>query len=105
MTIKQTVLITGARAPIALELARSFNEAGHIVIMADCLHLTIARWSNTIHKYFSIASPRYENSKFVSDIQKIIQTENVTHFIPTCEETIFVSEHIDIFNCNHQWQI
>lgn len=97
--MKQTVLITGARAPIALELARSFNDAGHIVIMADCLHLTIARWSNTIRKYYSIASPRYENSKFVSDIQKIIQIENVTHFIPTCEETIFVSEHIDKFNC------
>jgi len=95
----QTILISGARAPIALELARSFNQAGHNVIMVDSLHLTLARWSNNVHKYYYIPSPRFANEVFVRKIQEIIQIEKVDHFIPTCEEAVFVAEHRDYFAC------
>lgn len=30
------VLITGARAPVALDLARAFHAAGHDVELGDC---------------------------------------------------------------------
>ncbi len=100
MTISiQTILISGARAPIALEMARSFKKAGHNVIMIDCLHLTIARWSSCVDKYYKIPSPRFDNEAFVQEIQKIIIKEKVTHFIPTCEEAIFVAAHKDLFAC------
>lgn len=92
-------MISGARAPIALELARSFKAMGHRVIMIDCLHLTIARWSNSVCKYYFVPSPRFQNELFVSKIQEIIRLENVTHFIPTCEEAIFVSQNKDRFAC------
>lgn len=95
----ETILITGARAPIALELARSFYNHGHKVIMADSQHLTIARWSNSVAKYFVISSPRHNTNLFIKDIQRIIQNEHVTHFIPTCEEAIYVSAHKDNFKC------
>lgn len=99
MPTVETVLITGARAPIALELARSFKAAGHIVIMADCLKLTIARWSKSVRKYYHIASPRFEINQFIADIQSIITNEKITHFIPTCEEAIYVSKYSDQFPC------
>jgi hypothetical protein len=95
----KTILISGARAPIALEMARSFKGAGHNVIMIDCLHLTIARWSNCVNKYFVIPSPRFDNLGFVEKIKEIIRTEKVDHFIPTCEEAIFVAEHLEFFTC------
>lgn len=95
----KTILISGARAPIALEMARSFHKAGHRVIMIDCLHLTIARWSNCVSKYYVIPSPRFDNIGFTSKIQEIIRTEKVDHFIPTCEEAVFVAEHLESFLC------
>lgn len=96
---QKTILISGARAPIALEMARSFRQAGHRVIMTDCLQLTIARWSNNVNKYYFIPSPRFNNYGFVKKLQEIIELEKVDHFIPTCEEAIFVSQHISSFNC------
>jgi short-subunit dehydrogenase involved in D-alanine esterification of teichoic acids len=50
----QTILITGVRAPIALETSRSFAQFGHQVIVADSQYLTIARWSNTVRKYYKL---------------------------------------------------
>jgi hypothetical protein len=87
----ETILITGARAPIALELARSFAHAGHRVLMADTLHFTIARWSNAVEKYYILPSPRFKKQDFANELQKIIQTEKVTHLIPTCEEAFYVA--------------
>ncbi|MEY3499537.1 MAG: hypothetical protein RL308_1206 [Bacteroidota bacterium] len=97
--LSKTILISGARAPIALEMARSFHKAGHRVIMIDCLHLTIARWSNCVSTYYVIPSPRFDNLGFVAKIQEIIRVEQVDHFIPTCEEAIFVAEHLESFLC------
>ena len=39
------ILITGLRAPVALEWARRFDQAEHEVIGADCLSLPIGRFS------------------------------------------------------------
>ncbi|MFN0203759.1 MAG: ATP-grasp domain-containing protein [Bacteroidia bacterium] len=85
------ILITGARAPIALELSRSFHKAGHIVIMADSMHLTIARWSNTVKKYYLLPSPRYELPQYIERLNEIIEKEQVEHLIPTCEEAYYMS--------------
>ncbi len=92
-------MISGARAPIALELARSFKANGNRVIMVDSLHLTIARWSNSVNKYYSIPSPRFHLELFVSKLQEIIKFEKVDHFIPTCEEAIYVSQFKEYFQC------
>jgi hypothetical protein len=95
----QTILITGARAPIALEMARSFHRIGHRVIMADSLHLTVSRWSNSVSKYYVTPSPRYEIDKYILHVQSIILVENVTHFIPTCEDALFVAANKKSFDC------
>lgn len=95
----QKILITGARAPIALELARSFSSPRNEVIMADSLRFTISRWSNSVSKYYVLPAPRYNIDDFIIAIQEIIQTEQITHFIPTCEEAIYVAFHKEKFDC------
>ncbi len=98
-TKNHNILISGARAPIALEMARSFKKAGCRVIMIDSLHLTISRWSKHVDKYYVVASPRFFIHLFVKQVQDIIQNENISHFILTCEEAIFVSSRLSHFNC------
>jgi hypothetical protein len=96
---KETILISGARAPIALEMVRSFAKAGHRVIVTDSMHLTIARWSKYSNKYYRTPSPRFETLKFKEKLKEIIQKEAITHYIPTCEEAIFVSKFKDELPC------
>ena len=86
-----TVLITGARAPVALEMARSFREKGHRVVMADSMSYTLARWSNSVNLYYHIPSPAHEFAFFRKKINEIIREEKIEHLIPTCEETFYIS--------------
>ncbi|MDJ1483709.1 ATP-grasp domain-containing protein [Cytophagaceae bacterium YF14B1] len=95
----ETILITGARAPIAMELARSFHSQGHTVIMADSLILPVSRWSNTVSNYFKLPSPRFAPQEFADTLQQIITTHQVTHLIPTCEEAFYISSFKDGFPC------
>ena len=93
------ILISGAKAPIALEMARSFKIFGCKVIMMDSLNLTIAKWSNHVDEYYVVPSPRFFTQAFVKEVCEIIQTENITHFIPTCEKAIFLSSRLNQFKC------
>jgi hypothetical protein len=99
MNVKYTILITGARAPIALELARSMAAAGHKVIMGDCQRFTVARWTNTIAKYVLFPSPGLATKAFVAALQQTIETEHVDHLIPTCEEAFYISRYKESFSC------
>ncbi|MEO8765083.1 MAG: hypothetical protein ABI416_12385 [Ginsengibacter sp.] len=93
------ILITGARAPAALEMARSFFKAGHKVIMADSMCFTIARWSNTVAKYYRLPSPRYKAAEYIHELKRIISNENITHLVPTCEEVFYLSAQKEKLNC------
>lgn len=93
------ILISGARAPVALELARSFHAHGHRVVMIDSIRLTIARWSNSVSKFYVVPSPRFKPTEFMQRVQALIVQEKIDHFIPTCEEAIYVSLHRHNFDC------
>ena len=95
----RTVLILGARAPIALEMARSFSAAGCRVIMADSLRFTLARWSNCVHAYYTLPAPNKIPIYFIEVLKNIIQIEKIDHIIPTCEEAFYVSMYKESLNC------
>lgn len=95
----ETILLTGARAPVALELARAFHSKGHRVILADSMRMPLARWSNAAAKYYRIPSPRFQQTAFVASLQQIIKTEHVTHLIPTCEEIFYIAASRELFSC------
>jgi predicted ATP-grasp superfamily ATP-dependent carboligase len=96
---KQNILILGSRAPIALEMVRSFGQAGHHVVVADCQKLTVARWSKYTYKYFHIPSPAHHFNDFSERLSEIVVSEKIDHLIPTCEEAFYVSMCKDQFTC------
>ncbi len=89
---KNTILILGARAPIALELARSFHAHNWQVIMVDAQHWTLARWSRSVAHYEVVPPPAFELEPFKNKIISIIKKYNVKYCLPNCEEVFYISK-------------
>lgn len=90
MTAK-IILITGARAPVALHLARLFHFAGHRVHLACSIPSPMAAASVACTKSHILPSPRSAHSAFRSAIQRIATDHNIDLIIPTCEEVFYLS--------------
>jgi glutathione synthase/RimK-type ligase-like ATP-grasp enzyme len=89
------ILLTGGRAPAALELARAFQRAGHTVFMAESLRGHLSQPSNAIKANFVVPAPRQEEDAFVVALQKIIIENKIDLLIPTCEELFHVAMRRD----------
>ncbi|UAM99215.1 ATP-grasp domain-containing protein [Polaribacter litorisediminis] len=92
-------LILGARAPIALELSRSFHAQGLKVILADSLRFPIGRWSNSIAHFERLPKARQNTMEFVETISKLIIKYSITDIIPCCEEVFYIAKHKNNWNC------
>lgn len=87
----ERVLITGARAPAALDLARSLRAAGLEVHVADCGPVWSARLSNApagVHHY---ASPVRDPAAFAADMRGLIDRLDPVLTIPACEEVFHLA--------------
>lgn len=87
----ERVLITGARAPAALDLARSLSAAGFETHMADCVPARIARWSRTPQAVHRHASPVHHPVRFAQDFRTLIDRLDPVAVIPACEEVFHLS--------------
>lgn len=91
------ILITGARAPVALDLARQFYRAGHSVVMADSIRMPLSRWSRCIEKTIRVAAPALDLEQFTSDLIEGVQKHRIDWIVPTCEEIFYLASRIDRF--------
>src|SRR5579872_3890411 len=84
------VLITGARAPIALDLARSFAAAGWTPHLADSIRPWAARLARVapLHRF---APPRFAFDAFTADLEALVQRIDPAIIVPTCEEVFYVA--------------
>lgn len=85
------VLITGARALPALDIARSLRAAGFEPHLADCSPAWVARFSNSggpVHRY---ASPVHRPAQFGRDLRRLIARLDSVIVIPTCEEVFHLA--------------
>lgn len=98
MNIKR-ILLTGARAPVTLHLARLFGKCGHRVIVCDSFPYTLCKYSKFIAKSFVVAKPKQETKQFIQDLQNIIKTEKIDLLIPTCEEVFYIAKYQDQLHC------
>lgn len=89
-----TILLTGGRAPVALDLARMFADAGHRVIMAESLPGHLSRPSRAIARSYDVPPPRYNPSGFTHALCRIADRESVDLLIPTCEEVFWIARSI-----------
>ncbi len=85
------ILLTGGRAPAALELARAFHKEGHAVFMAESLRGHLSQSSNAIKANFIVPAPRQEKDAFLVALKKIILENKIDLLIPTCEEVFYVA--------------
>ncbi len=85
------LLLTGARAPVTLDLARNLHKFNHTVYVADCWKFPIARHTNTVSGAYELISPRENLTKFKSQLIHIIRENNIDFLVPTCEEVFYIA--------------
>ncbi|RAZ80030.1 hypothetical protein [Mesorhizobium atlanticum] len=87
----RSILITGARAPVALHLARLVHGAGRRVILADTPARPIAAASKACARYHRLPPPRFEPRAYADAVEALIRAEGVELVIPTCEEVFHLA--------------
>ncbi|MBA1142207.1 ATP-grasp domain-containing protein [Mesorhizobium neociceri] len=87
-----TVLVTGARAPVALHLARLLHGAGRRVILADSPARPIAAASTACTAYHRLPPPRFAADDYAKAVEALVRAEGVETVIPTCEEVFYLGQ-------------
>ena len=87
----QRILLTGARAPACLELARLLSRAGKQIFVADSLRFPIAKGSRYVSKTLYIPAPTQGLTEFARHLLRCIVDNKIDLVIPTCEEIFYIS--------------
>jgi hypothetical protein len=85
------VLVTGARAAAALDIARDFARAGYEVHMADCVTSRLAGWSRAVTQAHRYPSPVRDPAGFRARIMALVEDLEPVRIIPTCEEVFHLA--------------
>ena len=88
------VLVTGARAPVALDLARAFRAAGCDVTLADSVRPFAASLSRPRFQILRLPPPRRAFRAF-RDRLRIVAAEYAL-IVPTCEEVFWLAAAADL---------
>lgn len=89
----RTVIITGARAPVAIDLARSFLAAGFEPHLADSVTSWTARLSAVGQgKVHRLPPPRHRFTDFAGALKDLVNRLDPYLLIPTCEEVFYLAE-------------
>lgn len=93
----QRVLLTGGRAPAALELARLLHAAGHKVFAAENAPYHLCRRSRVVERSFAVPAPASDPAGFAASLARIADECGVDAIVPTCEEIFYISRSLDRF--------
>jgi hypothetical protein len=83
------ILVTGARAPVALDLARAFRAAGCAVSLADSVRPFAAALSRPRFEIERLPAPRFDFPAFSARMR--ILAERFELIVPTCEEVFWLA--------------
>jgi predicted ATP-grasp superfamily ATP-dependent carboligase len=83
-TKPQTVLISGGKMTKALQLARSFHQAGHRVILIEThkYWLTGHRYSWAVDRFYTVPNP--QSPEYPQALLDIVKREGVDVYVPVC---------------------
>lgn len=78
----QTILVGGGKMTKALQLARSFHDAGHRVILVESESYWFAahRFSNAVDRFHTLPSP--DTPAYIDALLAVIETEGVDVYVP-----------------------
>lgn len=85
------VLVTGCRAPAALELVRLLAADGCEVHAAESVRHHLCRVSRAVVRSHEVPGPAGDPERFVDELERIVSKERIDWLIPTCEEIFYVS--------------
>ncbi|MDR3503674.1 MAG: ATP-grasp domain-containing protein [Legionella sp.] len=85
------VMVTGSRAPVALDLMRALHSQGHQVYSADSMRFPACRFSKSVHQHSVLPSPNANPQGYYQALKQAIQQHQIDYLIPTCEEIFFIS--------------
>lgn len=85
------VLVTGARAPIAADLARALALAGHRVWVSDSLRWPLAAASPFVAGFVRLPPPRREFDQFRSKLAGACARLAIGAIVPTSEEVFWLA--------------
>ena len=87
-----TVLVTGARAPVAQDLARALRAAGAAVHLADSVMPWGARALRPRFPVHRLPPPRQAFAAFRDRMRALIAEIGAELIVPTCEEVFWLAE-------------
>ena len=93
----KTVLITGARAPVALHWARLLHGAGHRVILADSQRFPMSRPTRSKLGYLRLPPPRGDVGAYARAVEAAVRDLGCDLVVPTCEEVFFLAAARDLY--------
>jgi len=85
------IIVTGSRAPAALDLMRALHAEGHQVYSADSMRFALSRFSNAATKHIVLPSPNREMTAYITALKDAIIEHQIDILIPTCEEIFFIA--------------
>lgn len=94
--MRRTIVVTGARAPYALHLARVFHDAGHRVVLADTFRYPVSRATRMKDRYVRLPSPRASLADYAAAVAALVRREAPDLIVPTCEEVFFLAAIRDL---------
>lgn len=93
----KTILITNARSPMTLELARHFNQIGLRVVVTDTSRFPLSHFSKAVKRSYKTPSPRFHPDEFIETLRKISEDEKISMIIPTFEEIFTLAKYKEKF--------
>ncbi|HWS83129.1 MAG TPA: hypothetical protein VN207_02610 [Ktedonobacteraceae bacterium] len=91
----KSILLTGGRAFVTLDLARQFARHGHRVVVAESVFIHLCRYSRCVKKNYLVPRPNTDPTAYIDTLLDIIQQEKIDQLIPTCEEIFFIAQGLD----------
>jgi hypothetical protein len=85
------ILITGARAPVAMHLCRHLSAAGHQVWLADTPAFPISRATGFKAGYIRLPAPRGNIAAYGEAVAGAVAQYGIDLIIPTCEEVFYLA--------------
>lgn len=84
LTTGKNVLLTGGKMTKALQLARSFHDAGHRVILVETHKYWLSghRFSEAVAKFYTIPAPEKDSDGYCQGLLDIVKREKIDIFIP-----------------------
>ncbi len=80
----RTIMVSGGKMTKALQLARSFHEAGHRVILIESrkYRFTGHRFSRAVDRFYTVPKP--QSAGYADALLAIVRREGVDVYVPVC---------------------